>query len=378
MRAWVWSAASLAGSWGSSGCQAEAFQCEQHTECGAQGECESNGYCSFPDDVCASGRRFGKLAVAGVANECVPDSTSPDPPSTSGTTGGPQASSDADPSLDPPTSSTTDSAGAETSPGLSAGSSETTRSSDSAGPEDGSTSGSGDGRVEEGLTVLYRFDEGDGDTVYDRSNVEPPLNLTLFGTGYEWSRGGLIFHGSDDTIALATEHPAKIDEACFASNAITLEAWLVPAEAKAQGPTRVITYSLDTSARNFTLGQGRSVKLPLDGWQTRLRSDATDGNGLPGLTESHPIDVGQPTHVVFARGHNGAEALYVDDIVIAGAMRAGDLQSHWVVDGTMDLAVGNEIPLSRPFRGEILLVAIYCRALSAAEVGQNFAAGFMG
>jgi hypothetical protein len=43
---------------------------DQCTRDGAQGRCESNGYCSFPDRSCESGQRFGDFAGSH-ANQCV-------------------------------------------------------------------------------------------------------------------------------------------------------------------------------------------------------------------------------------------------------------------------------------------------------------------
>jgi hypothetical protein len=40
------------------------------------------------------------------------------------------------------------------------------------------------------------------------------------------------------------------------------------------------------------------------------------------------------------------------------------------------MALGNEITLDRPWRGEIFLAAVYCRSLSQLEVQQNFEAGY--
>jgi hypothetical protein len=47
------------------------FTCQTDTSCGEQGQCEPIGYCSFPDADCASGRRYGALASAELANACV-------------------------------------------------------------------------------------------------------------------------------------------------------------------------------------------------------------------------------------------------------------------------------------------------------------------
>ena len=55
------------------GCTGETpFLCESDDECSASGICESNQRCSFPDEMCASGRRYGEFAPTATANQCVP------------------------------------------------------------------------------------------------------------------------------------------------------------------------------------------------------------------------------------------------------------------------------------------------------------------
>ena len=59
--------------------ESSGFLCSSDDECkdaDIQGVCEDLGYCSFPDEVCATGRRFGELAPDGIAGFCVPP---PDP-----------------------------------------------------------------------------------------------------------------------------------------------------------------------------------------------------------------------------------------------------------------------------------------------------------
>ena len=51
------------------------FQCEQAEDChdhGTNGVCQPDGYCSFPDDTCPSGQRYGDLAGGSLAGQCVP------------------------------------------------------------------------------------------------------------------------------------------------------------------------------------------------------------------------------------------------------------------------------------------------------------------
>ena len=60
-----------------------AFQCESDAMCvrnGTPGTCQPNDYCSYEDDVCESGQRYGDYAGGGLAGACVED----DPASTSG------------------------------------------------------------------------------------------------------------------------------------------------------------------------------------------------------------------------------------------------------------------------------------------------------
>lgn len=52
-----------------------SFACESPDDCldGAiEGVCEADGYCSFVDEDCGSGRRYGAHSPAGIANDCTP------------------------------------------------------------------------------------------------------------------------------------------------------------------------------------------------------------------------------------------------------------------------------------------------------------------
>ena len=56
------------------GCGAGTFACQDDAQCkngGIAGTCEPTGGCSFPDDSCASGRRYGAHAPNGLSGFCV-------------------------------------------------------------------------------------------------------------------------------------------------------------------------------------------------------------------------------------------------------------------------------------------------------------------
>ena len=68
---------------------ADEFPCDADAQCldhGIAGMCQEPGWCSFPDDACPSGQRFGDHAGDGLARTCVPEGgTSTDGPSTTAT-----------------------------------------------------------------------------------------------------------------------------------------------------------------------------------------------------------------------------------------------------------------------------------------------------
>lgn len=73
------------------GCGGGVFACADLDDCAAAdgaGVCQPAGWCSFPDDACPSGQRYGDHAGDGLAGECVVEdagtsgSTTPEPTAT--------------------------------------------------------------------------------------------------------------------------------------------------------------------------------------------------------------------------------------------------------------------------------------------------------
>lgn len=84
MRGRVLTAAIVVGGAAGAACgQPGVFACDGDDACG-DGECEPEGFCSFSDDGCDSGRRFGDHAGEGLAGACVPAPSGSDGSGTSG------------------------------------------------------------------------------------------------------------------------------------------------------------------------------------------------------------------------------------------------------------------------------------------------------
>lgn len=222
-------------------------------------------------------------------------------------------------------------------------------------------------RATDGLQVLYTFDEGSGTTINDVSGVGEPLNLTVSETtAINWIPGGLSI--TSPTIINSDEAATKVIRACQASNEITIEAWISPADSTQDGPARIVSLSRDTHNRNFTLGQLGSS------YDTRLRTTVTGDNGSsPSLTAGSVISA--PSHTVYTRDNSGTARFYVNGGEVGHRNDITGDFSSW--DPSFRLALGNELTIDRPWLGELFLVAIYCRALSPLEASQNFDAGIV-
>lgn len=220
-------------------------------------------------------------------------------------------------------------------------------------------------RVRNGLQALYAFDEASGDVVHDQSGVGRPLDLKIDQPGAVlWQNGALVVRSSTK---IQSQAPArKITSAIKRSNAITIEAWVKPANNKQNGPARIVTLSANASQRNLTLGQDGNR------FEVRLRTTSTSSNGIPAVaTRANSLTVSR-LHVVYTRDAAGDARVYVNGKRETAKKVAGKL-SAW--DDAYRLALTNELTGDRPWLGELHLVAIYDRALSEQEIRQNLKAG---
>ena len=220
-------------------------------------------------------------------------------------------------------------------------------------------------RVREALVALYDFAEREGSIVHDVSGVGEPLHLAFADEdAVEWIPGGLEI--KRHTLIASNDPARKINEACIVADELTIEAWIRPANTTQNGPARIVTVSVNPSARNLTLGQDALR------YEVRLRTTATTNNGIPSLsTRSQKVST-RRTHIVYTRDASGKARIYQDGLERATGQVRGDL-SNW--DTSLRLGLANEPTGDRGWLGAFYLVAIYSRALSDAEVTQNFECG---
>ncbi|HEY2250285.1 MAG TPA: DUF1592 domain-containing protein, partial [Planctomycetaceae bacterium] len=220
-------------------------------------------------------------------------------------------------------------------------------------------------RVTGDLQVLYDFRSAEGPTIHDKSGRGEPLDLRIADqNAVRRSAQGLEVIGNS---SIASEKPAsRLIESLKQSGAITIEAWVRPANTNQKGPARIATLSRNTLERNFTLGQEG------DKFDVRLRTTATDANGIPSMPAKEKTLTTELTHVVYTHERSGRTRIYINGKLNA-EQNVGGATSNW--DGGYRLALANELTGDRPWLGTYRLLAIYSRELQPQEVEQNFKAG---
>ena len=220
-------------------------------------------------------------------------------------------------------------------------------------------------RSGDGLVVLYDFRLAKGSIVKDRSGVGKPLDLKIENPkNVRRTKGTLEVRGK--TLIRSDKPAAKVFNAVRRSGEITIEAWVRPANAKQDGPARMVTLSGGSSERNFTIGQeGDKVDV-------RLRTTKTSGNGIPSLNSPGRSLAPRLTHIVYTRNRGGRARLFLNGKQQA-EKRVPGAMANW--NGKYRLALANEFSSERPWLGTFHLVAIYSRDLSVGEVAQHFKAG---
>lgn len=226
-------------------------------------------------------------------------------------------------------------------------------------------------RVTDGLIALYEFKEGQGARVSDSSKSGDALNLTIAAPNKTaWTKTGLLIK---QPTLISSEKPAKkIIDACKQSHEITVEAWIVPANTRQDGPARIVGISKSKTLRNVTLAQGLYGGQPTDLFVSRLRTTQTSNNGLPPVVTPTGSATASLTHLVYTRSASGRAVIYVNGQE-RGILNVPGKMDNW--DATMPLMLANEQSGDRAWLGEYRLVAVYRRAISNREVLQNYAAG---
>jgi hypothetical protein len=230
------------------------------------------------------------------------------------------------------------------------------------------TIAAGGARYEANLVAKYMFETGQGGTAYDTSGVTPAADLTLSGN-VTWAGGWGITLGMGGKAQASTSASQKFANMIQGSGEYTLETWVAPANVT-QKDAYIVSYSGSNTTRDATLGQAVTQ------YQGMARSSTTDTNGMPALLTTTTDGAAQAAlqHVVLTYDPVAGQKIYVNGVYTGDADPSkGGTFANW--DSTFALVLGNETTGQRQWQGTIKFVAIHNRALTPAQIQQNFAAG---
>lgn len=161
---------------------------------------------------------------------------------------------------------------------------------------------------------------------------------------------------------------SKIYKAMMSGDGITIEAWVATKNITQKGLARIVSYSSTTKRRNFTLGQsGKDLIL-------RLRTTQTNLNGMkPQARIKNVFKDGDIKQHIVGTYDFSKEKIYINGKKRLEIPGSGGMFSNW--NNSYFLILGNELRGSRPWLGELYLVAVYNRALSEEEILKNYNAG---
>ena len=232
------------------------------------------------------------------------------------------------------------------------------------------TVASGGNRSEANLVAKYEFKTGTGTTAYDTSGVSPSADL-MFTGDVSWVGGWGININKGGKAQASTATSTKIASMITGTGEYTFETWVAPANVT-QTNAWIVSYSGSDTTRNATLGQSAMA------YQAATRSDKTTPNGdkTPVLTDATKFPVQAAlTHVVLTYDPTNGEQIYVNGVLANKAKdpAVGGSLASW--DNTFALVLGSETTGKEQWTGVIKFAAIHSRALTAAQVMQNYNAG---
>jgi hypothetical protein len=230
------------------------------------------------------------------------------------------------------------------------------------------TIASGASRYDADTIAKYEFQTGTGLVAYDTSGIDPSADMTITGS-VTWAGGWGVNVGAGGKLQATTSASAKIYNLIQATGEFSIEAWVAPALVAVDN-SYMVSYSGGDTTRNFTLGQTNQD------YDFMLRSSNSNLNGTPQLQTPDAAMLLQASlqHVVMTYDPVNGRQIYVNG-VSAGVTdpQKGGTISNW--DSTFALVLGNETSGDRSWQGLIKFVAIHSRALTAAQVMQNYNAG---
>ena len=229
--------------------------------------------------------------------------------------------------------------------------------------------------------VLYEFEAGDDATqILDRAPAAPDVPLTDLTGAVNVIAAASLVENRGGRMAATQEASDALMQAFLDSGSFTVEVWTRALDLVVEEPAppeRIVTLSLDSADRAFTIGLSGSSAI------VRLQTDGTNLQGTQCIDGTSSVfsvpDVftalDPPKHIVLVfSGTLGEPRVYVNGEQVPGDWPCGMNALGWPI-GMYGFALGDEIDGNRGYDGLIHRVVMYDRAMGAPEVACWYEAG---
>lgn len=204
------------------------------------------------------------------------------------------------------------------------------------------------------LQLLYTFDEGSGEVVYDNGGVSPGLDLESKQAS-RFSGGGLNFTSRS---SVSTDNrTTRLVNAMTSGKGFTVELWVEPTNAGRNKEGTILAIGNHPGKTFFELQQDLRGNIVISG----------DFAAAPFSGQN--LAANQRHHIVFTHNISGEQTLYVNgQATTAQTRRTGSNFSEVSV-----LTLGNRPKKDNAWQGKIYQVGIYSRVLDDTESRHSFA-----
>lgn len=228
---------------------------------------------------------------------------------------------------------------------------------------------SGGGRYDGDIIAKWEFREGQGTLVADTSLVQPEIELMAFGN-YSWVGGwGVRLDGGH--LQASVSDSAKLYNRLAVSGEYTIEAWVAPNNVTQQDAW-IFGYAGGPTDRNLLLAQN----LYSYDFYNRSTANPTPDAAPGSLTSDTGFEFAQATlqHVVFTFDPFNGRKIYVNgvDTLTPDAQGPGVL-SNW--SPNYALVLGSDFAGNDNWNGVMRMMAVHSKALSPAQILQNYNVG---
>lgn len=240
-------------------------------------------------------------------------------------------------------------------------------------PDDVSEAGDGESLDDAALAAMKRWPGSHDGLVFLWENSKKSNDVLDAGGGIVRSCGlrlsgrAIYDRYFDLVLDRGTATPEKVDAAllseCRESNQLAIEFVITPASAGDRAFRRIITFSSEGQAGNFTVGQQRDRLV--------LRLRTSDSVGADGKVSAVPlcnVTPGVPQHVIVSYSPGRLRCLRNGEPVALPENLSGDL-GNWTAQ---KVKLGDAWGGGRDWSGKLEGITISARAIGAAEAARRF------